>query len=207
VIVDPLTLAAFIPAALALNLTPGADMMFCFAQGLRGGPRAAIAASAGITAGSMVNVTLAGVGLGALVASMPGLFHAIRWIGVAYLLYLVWRTLRSPMMRADTPAVRPTRAFRDGFLVNVSNPKVVLFILALIPQFVDPARGAVLAQFLIFGSVIGLGGLIINGAVGCGAGGVGRVLVRNAGVERGLRWASASIFGLLAAKLAWEGRA
>ncbi|MGB3315562.1 MAG: LysE family translocator [Albidovulum sp.] len=205
--VDPLTLVAFIPAALALNLTPGADMMFCFAQGLRGGPRAAVAASAGITAGSMLNVTLAGIGLGALVASMPGVFHAIRWVGVAYLLYLAWRTLRTPIARGDSPAVRTSRAFRDGFLVNVSNPKVILFILAFIPQFVDPARGAVLAQFLIFGIVIGLGGLIINGAVGCGAGGMGRVLARNAGVERGLRRASATVFGLLAAKLAWEGRA
>ncbi|MGB3146805.1 MAG: LysE family translocator [Paracoccaceae bacterium] len=205
--VDPLTLATFIPAALALNLTPGADMMFCFAQGLRGGPRAAVAASAGITAGSMLNVTLAGIGLGAIVGSMPGLFQAIRWIGVAYLLYLAWRTLRMPVKRAEAPAVRPTRAFRDGFLVNVSNPKVILFILAFIPQFVDPVRGAVLAQFLIFGTVIGLGGLIINGAVGWGAGGVGRVLARNAGVERALRRASATIFGLMAVKLATEGRA
>lgn len=206
-IVDPLTLAAFVPAALALNLTPGADMMFCFAQGLRGGKRAAVAASAGITAGSMLNVTLAGIGLGALVASMPGLFHAIRWLGVAYLIFLAWRTLRMPVMRVDTPPVRPSRAFRDGFLVNVSNPKVILFILAFIPQFVDPARGAVLAQFLIFGAVIGLGGLIINAAVGWGAGGMGRVLARNMRGERGLRWASASIFGLMAAKLAWDTRA
>jgi threonine/homoserine/homoserine lactone efflux protein len=173
VIVDPLTLAAFVPAALALNLTPGADMTFCFAQGLRGGPHAAVAASAGITTGSMLNVTLAGIGLGALVASMPGLFHAIRWIGVAYLLYLVWRTLRMPVIRGETPAVRPSRAFRDGFLVNVSNPKVILFILAFIPQFVDPARGAVLAQFLIFGSVIGLGGLVINGPSAAGQAGSG----------------------------------
>ncbi len=206
-IVDPLVLAAFVPAALALNLTPGADMMFCFAQGLRGGPRAAVAASAGISAGSMVNVTLAGVGLGALVASMPGLFDAIRWLGVGYLLYLAWRTLRMPVIRGEAPAVRPSRAFRDGFLVNVSNPKVILFILAFIPQFVDPGRGAVLAQFLIFGSVIGLGGLIINAAVGWGAGGMGRVLARNVRIERGLRWASASIFGLMAAKLAWDSRA
>ena len=206
-IVDPFSLAAFIPAALALNLTPGADMMFCFAQGLRGGKCAAVAASAGISAGSMANVTLAGIGLGALVASMPGLFHAIRWLGVAYLLYLAWRTLRTPVVSGKTPSVRPSRAFRDGFLVNVSNPKVILFILAFIPQFVDPARGAVLAQFLIFGAVIAFGGLVINAAVGWGAGGMGRVLARNARVERGLRWASASIFGLMAGKLAWDSRA
>ncbi|MCB2116305.1 MAG: LysE family translocator [Rhodobacteraceae bacterium] len=206
-IVDPWTLATFVPAALALNLTPGADMMFCLAQGLRGGPRPAVAASAGVSAGSMVNVMLAGLGLGALVASLPGLFEAIRWVGVAYLLMLAWKTLRAPLAAQDAPPVRPSRAFRDGFLVNLTNPKVILFILAFIPQFVDPARGAILPQFLIFGSVIALGGFIINAAVGCGAGGIGRVLARDLRVERALRWTSASVFGLLAAKLAWDTRA
>lgn len=205
-IVDPLTLAAFVPAALALNLTPGADMMFCLAQGMRGGPRPAVAASAGISTGSMVNVALAGLGLGAFVAALPGLFEAIRWAGIAYLLWLALRTLRAPLGTAGAPAVRPARAFRDGFLVNISNPKVILFILAFIPQFVDPARGAILGQFLIFGSVIAIGGFVINAAVGLGAGGLGRAMARDLRVERGLRLASASVFGLLAAKLAWDSR-
>lgn len=205
-IVDPLTLAAFVPAALALNLTPGADMMFCLAQGMRGGPRPAVAASAGISVGSMVNVALAGLGLGALVASLPGLFDAIRWAGIAYLLWLALRTLRAPLGSAGAPAVRPARAFRDGFLVNISNPKVILFILAFIPQFVEPARGAILGQFLVFGSVIAVGGFAINAAVGLGAGGLGRVMARDLRVERVLRLASASVFGLLAAKLAWDSR-
>ncbi len=205
-IVDPLTLAAFVPAALALNLTPGADMMFCLAQGMRGGPRPAVAASAGISLGSMVSVALAGIGLGALVASLPGLFDVIRWAGVAYLLWLALRTLGAPLGFAGAPAVRPARAFRDGFLVNVSNPKVILFILAFIPQFVDPARGPVLAQFLVFGSVIAVGGFVVNAAVGWGAGGIGRVLARDLRVERLLRAVSASIFGILAAKLAWDSR-
>lgn len=200
-IVDPLTLAAFVPAALALNLTPGADMMFCLAQGMRGGPRPAIAASAGISAGSMVNVALAGAGLGALVASMPGLFEAIRWAGVAYLL---WLAVRTPLGAARAPAVHPARAFRDGFLVNISNPKVILFILAFVPQFVDPSRGAVLAQFLVLGSVIALGGFVVNAGVGWGAGGIGRVLARDRRVERWLRRVSASVFGLLAVRLAWD---
>ena len=206
-IVDPWTLAAFIPAALALNLTPGADMMFCLAQGLRGGPRPAVAASAGVSAGSMLNVALAGLGLGALVASLPGLFEGIRWAGIGYLLFLAWRTLRAPLVVADAPKVRVSRAFRDGFLVNVTNPKVILFILAFLPQFVDPSRGAVLGQFLIFGAIIAIGGFFINGAVGWGAGGIGKVLARDLRVERALRWASASVFGLLAAKLAWDSRA
>lgn len=203
--IDPLVLLAFLPAALALNLTPGADMMFCLAQGARGGPWPAVAASAGISAGSIVQVTLAGLGLGALVAAFPAAFDAIRVAGVVYLVWLAWRTLRNPIGGTDAAPVRASRAFRDGALVNMTNPKVILFILAFVPQFVDPDR-AVLPQFLIFGAVLALGGFVINGAVGYFAGGLGRRIAENAAFERGLRWFSASVFGVLAARVAWEVR-
>ena len=101
--IDPVLFLAFVPAALALNLTPGADMMFCFAQGMKGGPRAAIAASAGISRRSMVHVLLAGLGLGALVAAFPWLFGAIRWVGAAYLAWLAWKTFRTPLVVAEAP--------------------------------------------------------------------------------------------------------
>ena len=203
--IDPLLLLAFLPAALALNLTPGADMLFCLAQGTRGGAGPALAASAGISAGSLVHVTVAGLGLGALVATYPVAFDAIRLAGVAYLMWLVWRTLRTPLGADDRPAVRPSRAFRDGLIVNLTNPKVILFILAFVPQFVDPAR-AVLPQFLVFGSVIATGGFLVNGLVGIFAGGIGRRLARDPGIERALRWITATIFGALAVRLAFEGR-
>lgn len=138
--IDTVTLLAFVPAALALNFTPGADMMFCFGQGLRSGARPAMAASAGVSVGAFIHVMLAGLGLGAAVAAVPWMFDAIRWIGVAYLLYLAWGALRGGAMPEDAPR-RPTRfAFRDGLLVNLTNPKVILFVLAFIPQFVDPGR-------------------------------------------------------------------
>lgn len=203
--IDPLILLAFFPAALALNLTPGADMMFCLAQGARGGARPAWAAAAGISAGCMVHVALAGLGVGALVARHPAAFDLIRWVGIAYLLWLGWRTLRTPLGAADRPAVRPGRAFRDGLVVNLTNPKVILFILAFVPQFVDPSRH-VLPQFLILGTVIALGGFVVNGLVGVFSGGLGRALARDARVERVLRIATATVFGALAVRLALDGR-
>lgn len=203
--VDPILLLAFLPAALALNLTPGADMLFCLAQGMRGGPRPAIAASAGVSTGSLLNTALAGLGLGTLVASAPWLFGVIRWLGVAYLIWLAIKTLRAPLTTSDVPAVRSARAFRDGFIVNVSNPKVILFILAFVPQFIDPAL-PVLPQFMIYGGVLAIGGFFINGAVGYFAGSLGRAMTRNVQFERALRYASATVFGLLAAKLAWESQ-
>lgn len=201
--VDALTLLTFVPAALALNLTPGADMMFSLGQGLRSGPRAAVAAAAGITAGGMVHVTLAGMGLGALVAAHPGVFDVIRWVGVAYLLWLAVQSLRhSAVNRSTAPRLSPLVAFRDGALVNLTNPKVILFVLAFIPQFVDPSRGAVLMQFLMFGAVLGLGGMIINSAVGVFAAGLGRHLATSPGFSRILGRISAGIFAALALRLA-----
>ncbi len=200
-IVDLPVLLAFVPAALALNLTPGADMMFCLGQGLRAGPRAALSADAGIALGGMVHVTVAGLGLGAAVAAAPWLFEAIRWIGVAYLLWLAAATLRGPAGRPGLPAVNARRAFRQGLMVNLGNPKVILFVLAFVPQFVDPAR-PVLPQFLVFGLVLALGGLVVNGIVGVFAGGLG---ARMAGSPRVARWlgrVSAAIFVGLAARLA-----
>ena len=203
--IDLFALLDFVPLALALTLTPGADMMFCLAQGLRGGPRPALAAAAGVSMGGMVNVTLAGLGLGALIASVPHLFDVIRWIGVAYLLVLAVKTLRRPLKLSDAAPIRVRRAFRDGFIINLTNPKVIFFILAFIPQFVDPAR-PVLPQFLIFGAVIGVGGFIVNGLVGSFAGGLGRALARDPRIDRALRWATGAVFAGLAIKLALEAR-
>ncbi len=204
-IVEGAVLSGFIPAALALNLTPGADMMFCLGQGLRGGPRAALAADAGIALGGLVHVTLAGLGLGALVAGAPWAFEVIRWVGVAYLLWLAAKTLRGGGSPGDLPQTRAATAFRDGFLVNLSNPKVILFVLAFVPQFVDASR-PVLPQFLIFGAVLSLGGLVVNGAVGVLAGGAGQRLARSSALGRWLARVSAMVFAGLALRLALISR-
>lgn len=201
--VDPVLLLAFIPAALALNMTPGADMMFAFAQGMKGGARAAISAAAGISTGVLVHVLLAGLGLGALVTAFPWLFGAIRWVGAAYLLWLAWKTLNTPFEFEAGGLDRSSRAFRDGLVVNLSNPKVVLFILAFLPQFVDTAR-AVLPQFLAYGCILAVGGFVMNGLAGIFAGRARRLFLTRPRAERGLRIASASIYSALAARIGWE---
>lgn len=201
--VEPLVLLSFIPAGLALNLTPGADMMFCLGQGLRGGPRAAMAANLGIAAGGLVQVLLAGLGLGALVAAHPWAFDAIRWLGVAYLLVLALQALRSGGLRpaSGRPTGSPAAVFRQALMVNLLNPKVILFILAFVPQFVDPSR-PVLPQFLTLGAVFCAGGLLVNGVVGGMAGGIGRRLAQSEGLARWLGRATAAIFAGLALRLA-----
>ena len=201
--IDALTLLAFIPAGLALNLTPGADMMFCLGQGLRSGRRAAMASTFGIAVGGMVHTTLAALGLGALVAAHPAAFEAIRWLGVGYLLWLAVGALRASPFAGEVAVVPtlPARAFWQGLMVNLLNPKVILFILAFLPQFVDPAR-PLLPQFLTLGLVFSAGGLVVNGAVGIFAGSIGQRLARSAGLSRWLSRISAGIFGALALRLA-----
>ena len=197
--VDPFLLLAFIPAGLALNLTPGADMLFCLGQGMRSGPRAALAASAGISLGAFVHTAIAGLGLGAVVAAVPVAFEGIRWMGVAYLLWLAFQAICTRSAAPNLPAARPAQAFRDGLIVNLTNPKVILFVLAFVPQFVVPEAGSVLGQFLTLGLLLALGGFVINGVVGVFAGGAGQRLVRG---SRVLDWLSASVFMALAIRLA-----
>jgi len=200
--VEMLTLLAFLPAALALNLTPGADMMFCLGQGLKGGWRAGQAANLGIALGGMVHVTLAALGLAAVLKTHPAAYEAVRWAGVAYLLWLAWRALRSGPARPTAVARAPiARVFRDALVVNLLNPKVILFILSFLPQFVDPTR-PVIPQFLTLGLVFSAGGLVINGLVGGFAASIGGTLARSDTASRWLGRITAGIFGALALRLA-----
>ncbi|MGC3938270.1 LysE family translocator [Roseobacter sp. EG26] len=196
--VDLVMLVAFIPAALALNVTPGADMMFCLGQGIRSGPRAAWAASAGISTGSMIHVLLAGAGLSTLVATLPYAFDTIRWVGVAYLLWLAAQALRRPDAPTQDQNAPRGRPYGAGLLVNLTNPKVILFVLAFIPQFVDQNAGPIWVQFLLFGAIISVCGFFVNGLVGVFAASLGQRLANG---SRVLDWISAGIFTALAGRL------
>lgn len=197
--IDPVILLAFVPAALALNVTPGPDMMLCLAQGMRSGRRSAWAASAGVSAGAFVHVTIAGLGLGAVVAAFPWAFEVIRWLGVGYLLFLAVQAFKSGSVKARGEGMQPLRAFRAGFFTNLSNFKVIWFVLAFIPQFVVPEAGPVFLQFLAFGAMIAFGGFIVNGMVGAYAGTLGAKLVNSSKV---LGYITGSIYAALAARLA-----
>lgn len=203
------TLLLFIPIALALNFTPGADMLFCLGQGTRSGPKAGVAASLGIATGSFLHSLAAGLGLAAVIQATPLAFEVIRWSGVAYLVHLAVQTLRSPIQ-----SLAPTKvaagasivAWRDGMLVCLLNPKVSIFMLAIVPQFVDPHQGSVFVQFLLLGAILNIGGTVINALVGAFAGRIGGFLAARQGVARLLQYATSVVFVGLAAKLAFERR-
>ncbi len=199
---DPTTIAAFAGAGLLLNLTPGSDVMFASASGLSGGPRAGIAAAAGISLGGLVHTALAAFGLAALIAASPVAYDAIRWLGAGYLLFLAVRTWRAtPDTGQKTGADSLYTAFRRGFLTNMLNPKVAIFILALLPQFTDPAAGPIWHQILILGTIFAATGFCITSGYGATAGLLRSVLGR---VSATLNRITALVFGALAARLVWE---
>ncbi len=208
-IIDPDLLLLFIPAALALNLTPSADMLFCLGQGLKSGPKAGVAASLGIATGSFIHTLMAALGLAVLLAAHPIAFEVVRWVGVAYLIWLGIQAFRRdagdlvPTLTSDDGAFR---AWRNGIFVCLFNPKIAIFFLAFLPQFVDPTKGSTLLQFLILGTILNIGGTVICALVGGFAGRIGRVLATNQRIARTLHIATSVVFLGLAARLAFERR-
>ena len=204
------TLLVFVPAALALNLTPGNDMLFCLGQGMRSGPRAGIAASLGVATGVFLHSCAAAVGLAALLAAYPAAFEVLRWAGVAYLVYLAVQALRGSGGLATAPAapVRASvgKAWRAAVLVSLLNPKVAVFVLAFLPQFVDPSRGSAFAQFMVLGLILNIGGTMINALVGAFAGGIGRWLGRRPSFARLAEKLTGLLLLGIAARIALERR-
>jgi threonine/homoserine/homoserine lactone efflux protein len=161
-------LLPFLVAALSLNLTPGADMTYVLARSAGQGRGAGVVSAFGVSAGSLGHSLLAAVGVSALLASSPTLFLAIQYGGAAYLLYLAWkawRGARQPLAMEEQPKASLARVFLQGAWTNLLNPKVALFILAFLPQFVDPARGHVIWQMLFLGLLFNIGGTTVNLAV------------------------------------------
>ncbi|MFM2043959.1 MAG: hypothetical protein RLY86_2535 [Pseudomonadota bacterium] len=213
---DPTLLGTYALAALALTLTPGPDMLFCFANGVAHGARGAVAAAFGIFLGLIIHMTALTLGLAGLVAASPLAFEALCWAGAAYLVWMAVQTFRSPptMLPADgspgaAPAARavPVAAIvRDGFVTCLLNPKLLLFFLSFLPQFIRPEAGSVAVQTLVLGLILVVPGFIVITAVGIGGGGIGRWLSRHPTVAKVQHWLVGAIFLALAARLLLGGR-
>ncbi|WP_029014816.1 LysE family translocator [Niveispirillum irakense] len=205
------TLVLFMTAALALNLTPGPDMLFCLGSGVSRGPKAGIAAALGVSAGAMVHTAAAAFGLAGLLMASPTLFEIIRWVGAAYLVWLAWTTWRAPPLipHQQNPHGKPVTGhlFLRGAVTNILNPKVAIFFVAFLPHFIDPARGSVVVQALILGTLMNMSGTVVNALVGAGAGGLGQRLAQNPIAPRLLNRFSATIFLGLAVRLGLLSRA
>jgi threonine/homoserine/homoserine lactone efflux protein len=145
----------FLTTGILLNLAPGPDTAYILGRSIAQGRSAGIASALGISAGSIIHTTAAALGLSAFLATSASAFHAVKLIGAAYLVFLGVRALFQRSGKLLVPAhfakTQTVAAFRQGILTNLLNPKVALFFLAFLPQFIDPASTAKVPAFLTLG--------------------------------------------------------
>ena len=191
-------LLVFIAAGWLLNLTPGPDVLYIVSNALRSGTRAGIVAGLGITAGCFVHIFAAAVGVGALLAASATAFTVLKWVGAAYLLWMGVRMLLSrpsgnggsaaaiaAAQAAPAVAVPLSKVFLGGFWTNVLNPKVAIFFLAFVPQFIAPGADNKALAFVLLGVLFNVNAIPVNTGWAIAAGWMAR---RVGAVQRGMHW-------------------
>jgi threonine/homoserine/homoserine lactone efflux protein len=197
---DPTLWGLFVAASVVLLLTPGPAVLYIVARSVKQGRAAGLVSVLGIHLGTIVHITAAAVGLSALVVSSALAFAFVKYLGAAYLIWIGIQTFMARDLDPEAQAVPAEplrRVFRDGFVVNLFNPKTAIFFLAFLPQFVDPGRGALHWQILVLGlTFMGLG-IMSDGVFALVAGTAGNFLRRNRRFLRAQRWfAGTSFIGL-----------
>jgi threonine/homoserine/homoserine lactone efflux protein len=199
-------LGLFISAALVLLLIPGPAVLYIVARSIEQGRLAGFVSDLGIHTATLVHVVAAALGLSAIIASSALAFSVVKYAGAAY---LIWLGLKKIFSRIEATEVKATlqrhgyaRLFRDGFIVNLFNPKTALFFLAFLPQFVEMSRGHVAMQIAFLGLLFTLLGFITDGCYALAAGTAGGWLKRSQGYLKLERHVSGVLFiglGLTAA--------
>jgi threonine/homoserine/homoserine lactone efflux protein len=192
---DLTQLLLFIAAGWLLSLTPGPDVLYIVSHSLRSGARAGIVAGLGITAGCFVHIAAAAVGVGALLAASAAAFNVLKWLGAAYLLYTGLRLL---FARASGSPLVPVagqgggqgpadlrRVFVGGFWTNVLNPKVALFFLAFVPQFIAPGTANTAVVFVLLGVLFNVNAIVVNVGWALAAAWMAQ---RAGAVQRSMQW-------------------
>jgi len=203
-------LALYVVAVFLAMIAPGPDMLFILATGARGGPRSGLLATAGVASSEILQITAVAAGLSALFAAAPAAFTALRLCGAAYLLYLGIQALRSarrggPVSAGPAgPAPSGRYAFARGAVTNLANPKMVTFVVAFLPQFVDRGLGHVPLQFAVLGSIFIAFEILVDGTVGLTAGRLGGWVGRRRRARQALDAGSGTVMVALACRLAIE---
>ena len=197
---------AFFSVSVLLALAPGPDNVFVLVHAAQHGVRAGVLVVLGLCSGLLFHTAAVALGLAALLATSPLAFGVLKGVGAVYLLWLAWLSWRAPTgllegQAADGLSARQTYA--RGIVMNATNPKVAIFFLAFLPQFVDPALGPVQWQIVQLGACFGLATLLVFGSIAALAGRVGQRLRESARAQQALNRAAALVFAGLALRLVW----
>jgi threonine/homoserine/homoserine lactone efflux protein len=185
-------------------------MIYVISRSLTQGPAAGLLSLGGVALGFIVYMLCAAFGITALLLAVPYAYDALRLSGAAYLLWLAWQAVkpggRSPFQVKKLAVDSPRKLFAMGFVTNLLNPKIAMLYLALLPQFLDPARGSVLAQSLALGSIQIAMSVGVNATIALGAGSIARFLARRPGWLLVQRFLMGTVLAGLAARMAMETR-
>ncbi|MGA7828824.1 MAG: LysE family translocator [Geobacteraceae bacterium] len=203
------TVIYFLGASLALTIAPGPDNTFVVAQGVSRGRKAAIVTALGMCSGISVHTTAAALGISALLYSSATAFQILKFAGAGYLLFLAWKALkeRQILLPQEGGDGRSFRAlYRRGFVMNVINPKVALFFLAFLPQFVSPGSERAPLQMFLLGLLFMVQAVVVFSAIGWLSGSVGNVILKRPRLARWFGWLTAGVFASLGIRLALAER-
>lgn len=194
----------FLCASMALTISPGPDNIFVMTQGIARGRKPAVVAALGMCSGVSVHTTMAAFGISAVFYSSIIAFNIIKYAGAAYLLYLAWKTLmgQSSIQLGQGVDLPTSAMFKRGFIMNVLNPKVAMFFLAFLPQFVTPGSEHVPLQMLFLGFVFMLQATVNMCLIGYFAGSIGSFIQARPKAAKYLDWLTAAVFTSLGIRLA-----
>ena len=206
---DSTILIPFLAAVIAIQLSPGPDMMMVIARGVGQGRRIALTCVAGIGAAALVQIPALALGVATIFAQSSIAFMILKYAGAAYLIYLGVRFLLAASNNLPTQAATHTTAraaFFQGFWGNLANPKSLVFLLAFLPQFVVPENGDVVRQLLVLGVIHKSIGLVVDGSVAILSGSAGNWLKRHASFTKWQERLVGSILIWLGLRLAFDSR-
>lgn len=198
----------FLTAAIALNVSPGPDLVYLLSRTIAQGTRVGLASAAGVCCGAVVHVLAAACGLSAILAASATAFSVVKYVGAAYLFYLGIQAFRSSGMLVAaeaaqaTASVTPAQAFAQGVLVDVLNPKVALFFMAFLPQFVRPDHGSAALQLVFLGLLVILVAILIEALFVLAAARATEFFRRNPAASVGLERVLGTVFVALGLRLA-----
>jgi threonine/homoserine/homoserine lactone efflux protein len=201
---------AFVLIALVMVLTPGPNMAYLISRSIGQGRSAGLISLGGVALGFLIYMLCAAFGLTALILAVPYAYDALRLAGAAYLAYLAWQTLRpggrSPFQVRDLPRDSRRKLFSMGFLTSLLNPKIAMFYLSVIPQFIDPDRGSVLGHSVLLGATQILVSVSVNATIVVAAGSIAAFLASRPAWLRLQRWTMGLTLGGFAMRMAMESR-